>query len=115
MKKIYIAGKVTGEDLEKTARKFKEAELKLTAMCFEAVNPIEVVNNSDTPWSDAMKTCIKAMLDCDGVVILPDWKLSQGARIERQIAYDLDIPIFNYDDFGLKILKAKLCSQQPTP
>lgn len=108
MIKIYIAGKVTGEDIEKTARKFKEAELRLTAMGFQAVNPIEEVQDSQEPWTSAMKICIKSMLDCDGIVLLPDWQLSTGARIERQLAEDLEIVICNYNDFGLKVLKAHL-------
>jgi hypothetical protein len=114
-KKIYIAGKVTNEPFDKVVAKFKEAELTLTAMGFEAVNPIEVVHNASEPWDSAMKICIKAMLDCDGMVILPCWSLSRGARIERQLAEDLDITICNYHSFGLKVLKARLwTSSQPT-
>lgn len=113
-KKIYIAGKVTGEPIDKTITKFSQAQTTIETMGFEVVNPIEVVNNMDEPWHNAMKTCIRAMLDCDAVVILPCWQLSRGAKIERQLADDLDVDVYNYNSFGLKVLKARLCSPQPT-
>jgi hypothetical protein len=107
-KKVYIAGKVTGEPPHTTALKFAMAKKEIEAMGFEAINPIEVVGDFKAPWQYAMKKCIKAMLDCDGVVILPCWILSPGAKIERQLAEDLDIVICNSDSFGLKVLKAHL-------
>ena len=110
MKKIYIAGKVTNEPFVETAAKFKEAQTTLERLGFEAVNPIEVVNNTNESWESAMKICLKAMLECDGIILLPDWQFSYGARIERQLADDLDMTICNYDSFGLKVLKARLCN-----
>ncbi|MBP4139976.1 DUF4406 domain-containing protein [Flavobacterium geliluteum] len=109
-KKIYIAGKITNEPFHHVVIKFKEAQTTIEKLGFEVVNPIVVVNNSTEPWESAMKTCLKAMLDCDGIVILPCWQLSRGAQIERQLAEDLDMMIFNYDSFGLKVLKARLCN-----
>lgn len=108
MKKIYIAGKVTGEPVEICVRKFAEAQKVIQNLGFEAINPLEVVGNWQTPWDVAMKKCLHALIDCEGVVLLEDWKDSKGATIERQLAEDLDIAIFNYSTFGLKILKAKL-------
>jgi len=109
-KKIYIAGKVTNEPIDEVNRKFQLAQNELEQLGFEVVNPIKVVNNMEAPWESAMKICVKAMLECDAIVILPCWTLSKGARIERQLAEDLDIGIFNYDSFGLKVLKINQCS-----
>lgn len=107
-KKIYIAGKVTGEPIAECTMKFGQMQKELELMGFEVINPLAVVGDFKAPWQYAMKKCIKAMLDCDGVVILPCWILSPGAKIERQLAEDLDIVICNSDSFGLKVLKAHL-------
>lgn len=94
-KKIYIAGKVTGLPARETYLKFKKAELSIAASGFSAVNPIEVVNDENARWDVAMKVCIKALLDCDAVLILPDWMRSKGAKLEVEICDQLKIPTFN--------------------
>lgn len=109
-KKVYIAGKVTGLNPDIVSSKFQNAEIQVELLGFEAVNPIKVVNNITEPWESAMKICVKAMLECDAVVILPCWSLSTGARIERQLAAALGIPIFNYDSFGLKFHILNQCN-----
>jgi hypothetical protein len=108
MKKIYIAGKVTGEPLQEVTMKFGSAQKKIEELGFEVVNPLEVVGDFKCDWETAMKRCIKALLDCDGMVILPDWKDSTGAKIERQLADDLNIQIYNYSKFGLEVLVGNL-------
>lgn len=89
MIKIYIAGKVTGENPEQCAAKFRAAADALRAAGFEPVNPIEVVNNPQCAWSDAMRLCIAAMMDCKGVLLLPCHRASSGAQIEKRLATDV--------------------------
>jgi nucleoside 2-deoxyribosyltransferase len=103
-KKIYIAGKVTGEPVHSTALKFAMAKKKIEARGFEAVNPIEVVGDFRTPWDVAMKLCLKALLDCDAIIMLPDWYESNGARLEHQLATDLKKPVFNFTEVGIVYL-----------
>lgn len=90
-KKIYIAGKVTGLPQQEVVAKFAKAQKEIEAMGFEVVNPIEVVNDFDTPWQDAMKMCLTALFECTGIVLLPCWKESKGARIEQALACSLGI------------------------
>jgi hypothetical protein len=104
MKKIYIAGKVTGEPIHSCALKFAMAQKEIEALGFEAVNPIEVVGDFKSRWAPAMKKCIKAMMDCDALFILPCAKGSKGAKIEKNLAFDLKIPVYQ----TLDILKALL-------
>lgn len=108
MKKIYIAGKVTGESLAECTMKFGQAQKEIEAMGFIAVNPLAVVGDFQSYWESAMKKCVKALVDCDGMVILSDWQESRGATIERQLAEDLDILIVNHSKFGLEVLKRNL-------
>lgn len=93
MKKIYIAGKVSGEPLAECTMKFGMAQKKLEQSGFTAVNPLEVVGNWKTDWLPAMKLCIKALMDCDGILLLPDYLDSRGATIERNLAKELNIPV----------------------
>lgn len=92
-KKIYIAGKVTGLPQQEVVDKFAKAQKEIEEMGFEVVNPIEVVNDFDTPWNEAMKMCIIALLECTGIVLLPCWKDSKGARLEKDLARSFGIEV----------------------
>jgi hypothetical protein len=103
-KKIYIAGKVTGENKEDCIAKFAQAKSTLEARGFEAINPIEVVGDWNTPWDKAMKLCVAKLTECDGILLLEDWVTSKGARIEFDIATQLNIPNFRGSFFGFEKL-----------
>ena len=101
MKKIYIAGKVTGLPIESVLKKFATAQMEIEELNFKAVNPIAVVNDWQCEWHTAMKLCIKALMDCDAIVALDDWKDSEGANLELGLAKRLGIIIF----YGIDDLK----------
>jgi hypothetical protein len=88
--KLYICGRVTGDS--NYQRKFRDAEAELRAAGYtDIVNPVRIVPDG-TAWKAAMRLCLKAMLDCDGIALLPDWESSRGACIECDLADDLLIP-----------------------
>lgn len=93
--KIYIAGKVTGEDHLECAAKFAKAKEEIEAAGFIAVNPLEVVGSFDVPWEIAMRRCVKALMDCDKVFMLPCCAKSRGARLETRLASEFAFPIAN--------------------
>ncbi len=105
-KKIYIAGKVTGELQSECTLKFAELKQKIEDLGFEVINPLEVVGDWKTPWNKAMRMCISKLTECDAIVLIPDWVTSKGARVEYDIAKQLEIPDFRASTFGLKDLKA---------
>lgn len=104
IKKIYIAGKVTGLPIAETTMKFGQAQKEIEAQGFEAVNPLAVVNDFKTPWQKAMKMCIESLIKCDAVVLLHDYSDSKGALIEMNLAQSIDMPVF----LGTKNLKDKI-------
>lgn len=108
MKKIYIAGKVTGVPYADCCIKFTAAQLELQSLGFAPVNPLGVVGDLSAEWEYAMKKCIIALMNCDAMVILPCWQDSKGATLERQLAEDLNIPIFNFSKSGLTVMKKNL-------
>lgn len=89
-KKIYIAGAVSGIERTVVTAKFYEMERKLKEMGFVPVNPVNLVP-AISSWTDAMKICIKALVDCDGFVKLCDWEESKGAMIEVSLARNLGL------------------------
>ena len=94
-KKVYICGKVTGLPYHEVTRKFGEAHLKLLQQGYLPVNPLAVVNDWHMPWEQAMRLCIKALMDCDAVYLLHDWQQSKGAKVEHQICMQVGIAVFN--------------------
>lgn len=105
--KLYIAGKVSGLPYAEVTAKFGMAQKTLEAKGYSVVNPLAVVSKQhgispkadrllDTPWQWCMRWCIAALMGCDGVVMLPCWADSRGAKLERYVAGSLGIPV--YDD-----------------
>ena len=88
----YIAGKITGLPKTHVQDKFKLLNNRLEEMGYHVVNPLGV-NDDSLPWEDAVRTDIKKMLECDEVHLLPDWKDSRGAQLERDIALRLGMQV----------------------
>lgn len=91
MAKIYIAFKVSGEPIHEVTMKFGKAQKEIEELGHEAINPLEVVNDWKMPWRLAMNLCIKMLVDCDAVLLLPDYRQSKGALLEFDIARRLGI------------------------
>ena len=88
---LYIVGPVTGRpNLNREA--FADAARALSeAGHFPSIPHRNVP--PDASWDDATKMSIRAMLRCEGVARLPDWRSSNGARIESKLAMDVGMPV----------------------
>lgn len=120
MRKIYIAGKITGLPLDDVKKKFKDYRHLISKECisqgvkFEIINPLSLHKcfgcggcNEDLPMEDVcsgsriitrtydeyMRIGLKKLLDCNEIHMLPDWKDSNGAKIEYKLAVDLKMKI----------------------
>jgi hypothetical protein len=92
-KTAYIAGKISGLDIEQARAKFEFAEQHLTEKGYTVINPMKLPHNHDKSWEAYMKECVAAMVYADVVYLLPCWHLSDGARIEKDIAHKLKINV----------------------
>jgi len=94
MKKVYIAGPVSGiESFNRPA--FESARDKIKAMGDEAVVPLDILPyRPELLWVDYMRADLRELLSCDEVRALPGWELSRGASIEVRLAQSLGIPVF---------------------
>ena len=94
--KIYISGAITGHP-DGNRLQFQAAANAIIAKGHEPVNPHDIGDalGDRAEWNDYMKADIKALLDCDAILMLPGWEQSIGAKIENQLAFDLWYPIYN--------------------
>ena len=88
--KVYIIGKVTGLDYEECCKMFEEREKELKQMGHEVVNPVEIVPEG-TPWLDALRICVKQLVDCDAFTSLPNSLYSRGGLLELFVARELKL------------------------
>jgi hypothetical protein len=91
--KLYLAGPMTGYP-KLNFPAFTAEAARLRALGFEIVNPAELNEGSGGDWLACMRVDIKALVDCDGVALLPGWEKSRGAPIEQGLARDLGLLVF---------------------
>ena len=82
IKKIYVAGKITGNC--KYKEEFAKAETELRGRGFVVFNPSTMPDGFDQ--SEYHHVCM-AMIDvCDAVYFLPTWVDSKGSHLEMGYA-----------------------------
>lgn len=92
--RIYISGRITGLDYKEAFDKFEQAENELTAKGYEVVNPMKLVPfNKDWSWFDYLSADIKLMENCAHIYMLSNWRESDGAWIEHEIAIRKNLTI----------------------
>jgi hypothetical protein len=88
----YLAGPMAGYP-DHNHPAFYTAAADLRACGHTIINPAEY-GQLVTGWQAVMKRDIHALLWCDAVIVLPGWEKSRGARLETDIAWRLEMPIF---------------------
>lgn len=89
--RIYIAGPMSGLP-DNNYPAFNAAAARFRAAGHEVMNPAE--NPQQWSWEAYMKVSIPQMISCDRVIMLPGWETSRGARIEKELAHELLIPVY---------------------
>ena len=90
--KVYLSGKITGLKVEDAFVKFNTAEFRLKRAGYDVVNPMRLVSQR-WHWEKCMQVCLVALVNCDAIHLLPDWKESRGARLEYHIAQELKLKV----------------------
>jgi len=88
---VYIAGKVTGLPYDEVLLKFKKKQRELEGLGFFVLNPTEIMGDADCDWKIAMRVSVILLANADHICLLPDWHLSPGATLERELALKLGI------------------------
>lgn len=95
MKKIYIAGPVTGIP-ERNSHVFCSVSDALTSAGYKVVNPLRLVP-PDMDRNSVMKRLIPELCACDGVCHLDGWETSAGACVEVAVARACGLEIGNLE------------------
>lgn len=93
MVKVYIAGPITGHPDYR--EKFAAAEGAIRQRGFEPVNP--ALNKADS-YKGYIDKGLEQLKDCDVIYMLRGWQMSTGARLERQYALAVCIPVCYEED-----------------
>lgn len=90
--KIYIAGKITGNDDYK--KQFQEAELKLKAEGHQVINP--TWKPLGLTYKQYIDMGLMELSQCDAICLLDGWEQSKGAKLEKQYAETIGLEIIEY-------------------
>lgn len=103
----YLSGPISG-DIAGNTKRFGEAADELRSRGYKIVSPVEVCDghlakadlkpNANMSWDWYMRRDIEALCDdsVEGIIMLPGWEFSRGARIELQIARALNYRVHDY-------------------
>jgi Domain of unknown function (DUF4406) len=94
MKRIYIAGPMTGLPDFNYPTFNREAE-RLRALGYHVENPAENPEPPCKSWSGYMRMALAQLVTCDVVALLPGWHSSRGAVIEHQTANSIEIGVID--------------------
>ena len=98
-KKVYIAGKITGDPNYR--EKFAKAEAELKAQGYLVMNPAILPEGFE--WEEYMDITVAMLRACGTIVMLPGWRNSKGAKCEYVIARSADKKILEFtQDYKLK-------------
>lgn len=111
-KKIYLCGPMTGYPLNNFPA-FDKAKADLEEFGWEVVSPADldrelgydptkgdVIEEKDLPAfiKNIIVQDIKALVECDGVVMIKGWEQSKGANAELKVAQWNNMQVFELKD-----------------
>jgi hypothetical protein len=100
--KYYLSGAISNQPNFKNY--FKEHEVELRRLgAADIFNPADVDFPKNVQWETCMKYDIKVLMDCDCLVLLPNWTKSRGAQIEKCLCQILGIRVIIFKDLVLEL------------
>ena len=96
--KWYLSGPMSGLPGNNLAQ-FAAVARSMRDAGIDVVNPGEVKLAGAPTWLDFMRADLALLLGCDGIVMLPGWQRSRGARIEHELARGLGLWVMEANAF----------------
>ena len=101
--KLYLAGPMTGYE-NYNIPAFKAAKKELEEQGYEIQLPYDIENTAqpDWQWGDYLGEDIRILCnDCGGMVLLPEWERSRGAKLEiaAGLMQSLKFPEFKFYEY----------------
>ena len=95
-RRLYLAGPMSGYP-EHNFPLFHSVAEQLRRHGHDVFNPAENKDGATLqPRAFYLRLDIPALLECEGLVLLPGWRASRGASLEVWLAIDLGMPIYKY-------------------
>lgn len=82
--RVYVSGRITDND--EWEAEFNTAREYLGTFGHVGVLPVENGLPFSSSWGDHLKADLSVIDGCDAILMLQNWKLSRGARIEHEYA-----------------------------
>lgn len=98
---VYISGPVTHatpEQLENFKACGKWLKSKKLHHYVDPVERVRMVIGENAPYHDAMRECVKALVGCDVICMLPGWEDSDGACLEYQVARAMGLQVMLWQE-----------------
>jgi hypothetical protein len=92
--RIYLAGPMTGLP-EHNFPAFHAEAARLRGLGYHVENPAEHGVIDGFEWADYLRLDLQKLLTCEAIALLPGWVDSRGALLERHVAFQLGMPIFD--------------------
>lgn len=93
MKRVYVAGPMTGH-AELNFPAFRAEAVRLRAEGWDVVSPVEINHGLEHEgWNACMRRDLAALVTCDAIQMLPDWRTSRGATLEHSVAFELGLQV----------------------
>lgn len=91
--KIYISAPITGHDLDERRLYFASIAKILVSKGYTPVNPIEKERGDET-HEQCMFRDINLLLESDGILMLGNWWMSRGCRLEFLVAKECGLKVY---------------------
>lgn len=91
--KIYVSGAISGLPIETAKANFQKAENHLKSLGYEVINPMNLPHLHGQTWNEFMREDLIAILDCQSIYMLVNFQESKGAKVEWNLAVQLDFEI----------------------
>lgn len=93
-KTIYLSGKIAGLPCDEVRKNFDLAKTQI----YLSQGHVTIVDPSKLPktqnsWSHYLLRDLQILQDCDAIAMLPNWKDSNGAKVERAFAEGIGLEI----------------------
>ena len=100
--RMYLSGPMSGHP-EFNYAEFNKSAKTLRGFGFDIANPAEIDHGEtdetrgSKPYAEYLRAAVKLLLECEAIILMRGWELSQGAMSELYIATCLGMKIFFWD------------------